>query len=52
MYYFLPPGFINAINFVIDPCGSYSRFIGAESCVKVCFGFYGSECTNLQSIAY
>ena len=36
MYYFLPPGFINVI-FVIDPCGPYSRFIGAESCVKVCF---------------
>ena len=38
--------------FVINPCGPYSRYVGVESCGKVCFGSFGSIHTNLQSISY
>ena len=52
MYRFFPFGFINSVIFVINPCGSYSRFVGEESCVKVCFESSGSKFTNLRSITY
>ena len=52
MYRFFPFGFINSIIFVINPCGSYSRFVGEESCVKVWFESSGSKFTNLRSITY
>ena len=44
--------FINVIIFPINPCGPHSRFVEAESCVKVCFGSFGSARTNLRSITY
>ena len=36
MYRFFPFGFIKIIIFVINPCDPYLRFVGAESCAKVC----------------
>ena len=52
MHFFLPFGFIHVIVFVINPCEPYARFIGVESCVKVCFESFGPILTNLQSISY
>ena len=52
MYCFLPSGFIKVIIFVINLCGPYSRFVRAESFVKVCFGSFGSIPTDLSSITY
>ena len=49
---FLPFGFINVIIFVINLCDPYSRFVGADSCVKVCFGAFGLIRTNLWLITY
>ena len=37
---FLLLDFINVIIFVINPCGPYSKFVGAESCVEICFGSF------------
>ena len=45
-------GFINVIIFVVNQCGPYSRFVGAESCLKILGGSFGSIHTNLQSITY
>ena len=42
MYYFFPFDFINVIIFVINPCDPYSRFIWAESYIKVSFESFGS----------
>ena len=47
MYCFLPFVFIEVIIFAINPCGSYSRFVGAVSCVKVYFESPESIRTNL-----
>ena len=47
MYCFLLFVFIEVIIFAINPCGSYSRFVGAESCVKVYFESLESIRTNL-----
>ena len=44
--------FYKCYFFVINPCGPYSRLAGAESCVKVSFGSFGSIRTNLRSIIY
>ena len=48
LFCFLLFGFVNVIIFVINPCDPYLRFVGAGSCVKVCFGSFGSIYTNLR----
>ena len=52
MYCFLPSGFIKVIIFVINLCGRYSRFVRAESFLKVCFGSFGSIPTDSSSVTY
>ena len=47
MYCFFPFGFINVIISAFNPCDPDSRFVGAESCKKVCFRSFGSIHTNL-----
>ena len=44
--------FVNVIIFVINPCGPYSRFVGVESCVKLCFRSFVSIRSNLWFITY
>ena len=52
MYCFFPFGLINVIISAFNPCDPYSRFVGAESCIKVCFRSFGSIHTNLWSSTY
>ena len=47
---FLSFWFYKRYIFVINPCDPYWWFVGAESCIKVCFGSFGSIQANLWSI--